>query len=200
MTIWSFNNLLPTMPERPFPSSPTIDTLDPSTRNNPSIHPSSPSFTAALAHFTALLRDPTQTPHSIIAAHFTPHEQALLIPSESGSGSGSGSGNRALAKIQAQNRWLYGELLKSERFAGWAGRAGLGFKFTLVWFGLPVAPMRDSSGEMGQRVGMGMMEEVEGEELRFLNGYAGERMFGKDVGVRSKCLFCVSGEDLVLTD
>ncbi|KAK3305630.1 uncharacterized protein B0T15DRAFT_379455, partial [Chaetomium strumarium] len=89
--------------------------------------------------------------------------------------------------LQEGNRWRYGELLKTERFRGWAGRADLAFKLTLAWFGLPVAPMGggegDSDSDSEDESGSGGEKRVRKEALRFLNGY-NERVYERDAGVR----------------
>lgn len=179
----------------------------PSTRYNPAINPSTPHFTTIHTAFNHLLHDPSETVASILSAYFTAHEQELLRPcppppprrrrrQHTNRGGGGGGSNGALAAIQEENRWRYDELLRTERFAGWRGRADLGFKLALVWFGLPVAPMAAVGGaEVGSeedRSGSGSEggSEGEGEDghdgvLRFLNGYT-ERGYGKDVGVRGE--------------
>ncbi|KAK4149934.1 hypothetical protein C8A00DRAFT_37465 [Chaetomidium leptoderma] len=119
--------------------------VTPSTRWNPAILPTAPEFTAVLSAFRTLLRDRAHTVDSILASKFSPHEQELLQPCGGGVRAEEGKKRHniggALARIQEENRWRYGELLRSARFRGWAGKADLAFKFTLVWFGLPVAPM-----------------------------------------------------------
>ncbi|KAK4237536.1 hypothetical protein C8A03DRAFT_34516 [Achaetomium macrosporum] len=161
----------------------------PADRWNPSIQPTSPKFAAVLQLFTRALRDPSQTIDSILASVFSRHEQELLRPCDA-------RRNPLLAKMQEENRWRYAELLKTERFRDCAGRADLAFKFTLAWFGLPVASMgggveqlfrgwreadgdsdEDGSGEEGGE------ERTRKEALRFLNGYR-ERVYERDAGVR----------------
>lgn len=219
MPFWPLTNLLPAAKKRPSSSPPSpnptpkrrrttaaattntaINTttpktnpfnppVDPSTRWNPSINPAAPEFAAVLAAFRALLRDPAETVDSILESRFSAHEQAILRPCGVADDGGGAPGNRALARIQEGNRWRYAELLRSERFRAWAGKADLAFKFTLVWFGLPVAPMGGTAaaanGRNGEGLGLRVGEEMEARGLRFLNGYT-ERVYERDVGIRGE--------------
>ena len=100
------------------------------------------------------------------------------------------------AAIQERNTALYSELLRSKRFQGWASRANLPFKLTLLFFGLPVAPMKLCSNEAWK----GLADESDGEDelltrredegpangrLRFLNEYW-MRLYERD-GLRCEC-------------
>ncbi|KAL2163322.1 hypothetical protein VTH06DRAFT_5379 [Thermothelomyces fergusii] len=184
-------------------TSPLKD-VAPASRWNPAISPDAPEFAAVLATFRRLLGDPSQTVDSILAAHFTRHEQDLLRPSCCDDDYDDDTRRHrhhcaALARIRDDNRRLYAELLRSDRFAarGWAARADLAFKLALAWFGVPVAPMgagvadavaiaerEEEEEEEEEAMAMAMARRTgDGGELRFLNGYT-ERFYGRDAGVR----------------
>jgi hypothetical protein len=164
-------------PNRKQPTNPPLS------RWNPSILPTSPKFLAALAEFSTLLRSDSHTITSILSAKFTRHERAVLTPCNPKT-------NPTLAAIQAANKARYTALLRSDRFKEFQGRADLAFKFTLAWFGLPVAAMGVES--VAQWKGWGDESEGEWDDdeevveeggLRWLNEY-GERGFGRDVEKR----------------
>ncbi|KAK1830139.1 hypothetical protein QBC39DRAFT_309653, partial [Podospora conica] len=144
-------------------------------RWQPDIDPNSGEFAAILNHFASRLRDQHDTLDNVLCEELAPHERALLTPVDR-------ADNPALAAIQARNTALYSELLRSQRFRGWASHADLAFKLTLVFFGLPVAPMRMSSNQAWK----GLAERSDWEDellargedegpsdgrLRFLNEY-----------------------------
>lgn len=103
-------------------------------RWQPDINPDSDEFAAILSHFKNRLRNKHGTLDNILSEELSPHERALLTPAHR-------ADNAPLAAIQARNTALYSELLQTPRFKNWAPRADLAFKLTLVFFGLPVAPM-----------------------------------------------------------
>lgn len=146
------------------------------------VDPSSDAFRAKYREFGAALRDPIKTTDGIINACFTAHEKAMLIPADN-------RRNPALHRIQSDNRARYQALLKSERFKKWAPRAGLAFKFTLVYYGLPVAPMTIGFEHSFLDWESGSDDDDDDEDpnqdgrppggyLRFLNSY-GVRHFGQ---------------------
>jgi len=152
-------------------------------RWQPNIDPNSDEFSTILNHFTSRLRDKHDTLDNILSEELAPHERALLTPVDR-------ADNAPLAAIQAHNTALYSELLRSQRFQDWAPRADLAFKLTLVFFGLPVAPMRLSSSQAWKGLARqsGWEDELlipqEDEEpsngrLRFLNEYW-MRMYEQD--------------------
>lgn len=199
-------------------NSPPDPTTDPKSRWDPAIDPSSPAFQAALASFTALLRDPSHTVDSVVALKFAPHERALLLlPSFRASASASAddpsggdrddcnsdsddddrSADRVLAAVREANRRRYAALLRSPRFRPYAGRgADLAFKLTVAWFGLPVEPVQSAveGGRLGEQGegSDGRRSDGEEDELGFLDAYREGGVFGRD-GVRSKCLRSVWG-------
>jgi len=148
-------------------------------RWNAAIDPSSDPFKAKHKEFRTALRDPAKTPYGIINSCFTAHEKAMLIPVDRRS-------NPALYKIQADNRVRYQALLKSDRFIRWAARADLAFKFTLMHYGLPVAPMNvgfeqdlsDWEEDSDEDGALQQNDRPPGGYLRFLNSY-GVRHFGQ---------------------
>jgi len=170
-------------------------------RWDPSILPSSPEFTHTLDHFRRLLssRKKDSSLSSILQSEFSPYERELLVPVDR-------ERNATMAAIQKQNARLYAELLKGERFKGWAARADLVFKLTLMYYGVPVEPVRLNyyqmwGGESASEQEQGMLTDesdvgkwtgIDGEsgegELRFLNGYFA-RMFEWD---GSRCEFLLS--------
>lgn len=148
-------------------------------RWNAAIDPSSDEFKAKHREFGTALRDPTKTTAEILNSSFTAHEKAMLTPVDR-------RGNPALYRIQADNRIRYQNLLKSVRFKAWAARADLAFKFTLTYYGLPVAPMIIGSEQVfsdwedGSDEGEDLLQSGRplGGHLRFLNSY-GVRHFGQ---------------------
>ena len=186
-----------THPRRRRRSSTSSVNPPPSARYNLTITPSSPEFLSALATFRTLLRSPSHTFTSILAAKFTPYERALLTPATSSSFAGSSKGKSVeLAAIQEENKERYKALLDSERFREYRGQADLGFRLTMAWFGLPVGPV----GVEGRRQWMGWGDEsdgedgmdrgdIEGEGLRFLGGYRGRGF--ESGGRRGRLIFCL---------
>ncbi|AEO68194.1 uncharacterized protein THITE_2145404 [Thermothielavioides terrestris NRRL 8126] len=97
--------------------------------------------------------------------------------------------------MQEENAARYAELLRTARFrdvlrgggGNGEGDAGgvLAVKLAMAWFGLPVAPIgRGLGGSEDEEDESGDEKEREGQALRFLNGYSGERAYGRDVGLR----------------
>lgn len=161
-------------------------------RWQPDIDPDSDEFAAILSHFSTRLRNKHDTLDNILSEELSPHECALLTPADR-------ADNAPLAAIQARNTALYSELLQTPRFQDWAPRADLAFKLTLVFFGLPVAPMRMSSNQawkgLAEQSGWDddelLVPQEDGEpsngRLRFLNEYW-MRMYEQD-GLRREFLF-----------
>ncbi len=155
-------------------------------RWDPAIDPNSDKFKSILLSFSEQLSDPKSTIDGVLRSNLSPYERELLFPV-------SRHENSALAGVQARNRKLYSALLRSDRFADWASSADLSFKLTLVYFGLPVAPMTVHSSqtmpELPEDSDLDMDEddwddEAELGRLRFLNSYT-RRMYEFD-GLRSE--------------
>jgi hypothetical protein len=164
-------------------------------RWNPAIDPSSKEFAAKVAHFREALTATDGRAGSldeILPKQFSPHERSLLIPVDR-------ERNSVLADIQKRNARSYSELVRSERFRKWVEKGGdqLAFKLTMLWYGLPVAPLRLDYWRGWQAYGGAGSDddetdtdewmkwderEPEGGRLRFLNGYH-VRMYEWD-GVR----------------
>ena len=151
-------------------------------RWRPDITPADNEFVEKLAEFKKTLAEPSTTINDILTTQFEPHERELIIPTSKGT-------NRALAEIQAGNRKLYSELLRSGRFRNYAPGTDLAFKLTLLFFGLPVAPITPSFEDDEQFLDISEDDDDEddsedfepspGSKLRFLNGYK-VRMYEKD--------------------
>jgi hypothetical protein len=144
------------------------------------IDPSSDEFLDCYEEFRAALQDSGQTTeHVLETSGFTAHERALLAPMER-------ARNPSLHRIQVDNSRQYHHLLTMERFSQWKDKANLAFKLTMLWFGLPVAPM---TVDFAQRLGTWMDDSEDPAHesshvlsvgrLRFLNSY-GVRYYGKD--------------------
>lgn len=142
--------------------------------------------------------NPDQSIQGVLDRHFTAFEKKLLTPVDK-------RRHPQLYKIQRLNRKRFLRLLKSPRFESRKSTASLAFKLTLLYFGLPVAPMG---------FGIGINDSIENEEqleldvsddhddapmdlvaeelrpLRFLNAYQ-NRMWGAD-SLRGmlECAFC----------
>ncbi|KAK0611773.1 hypothetical protein B0T14DRAFT_335111 [Immersiella caudata] len=164
-------------------------------RWNPNIDPSSDEFAAKVAHFREALTaadDRAGSLDEILPNEFTPHERNLLFPADR-------DRNPSLVEIQKRNEKAYSELVRSKRFKKWMEQGGdqLPFKLTMLWYGLPVAPLRlnywrgwgayrgagDSEDETETEEWMkGDETEPESGRLRFLNKYHA-RMYEWD-GVR----------------
>ncbi|KAK4445561.1 hypothetical protein QBC34DRAFT_332929 [Podospora aff. communis PSN243] len=163
-------------------------------RWNPTIDPSSKEFAARVASFREVLTATDGRAGSlneVLTRVFSPHERSLLIPADR-------ERNSVLADIQKRNAKSYSALVRSDRFKKWMKQGGdqLAFKLAMLWYGLPVAPLRlnywrgwpaykdaASDDETDTEEWMkGDETEPEVGRLRFLNGYHG-RMYEWD-GVR----------------
>ncbi len=152
-------------------------------RWNSRIMPDDEEFRNILDTFHAHLADSSMSLVDIFGNYFTNYEQTLLLPA-------SKKQNPVLARLQSSNRKRYNALLESPRFRDWSSRADLGFKLTLAYFGLPVAPI---TIDFDQQVYLDVPEDdvVEdpkdttpyGGHLRFLSKYA-KRLYDDD---RNRC-------------
>lgn len=151
-------------------------------RWNPAIDPSSATFRKVCESFRETLRaEKDYSIDEIMRGSFTPHERSLLTPVER-------KRNPVLAEIQKHDTGVYSQLLRSDRFKDWAPHADLAFKFTMVFFGLPVAPMAVDFAQKwpslvdGEESSDSAAEEDTGaaaDGLRWLNKYH-SRMYGGD--------------------
>jgi hypothetical protein len=173
-----------------------------STRRKPEIDPSSSEFYNVFNWLTTRSEEELISVQDVLDEHFTPHEHSLLTPANPRT-------DRALSQIQRLNRVRYFALMETERFKEWRDEAGnLVFKLTMLWFGLPVAPVDDLPADsedegweetVGEEDGLEAVGQYKhdksyqpvGEPLRFLNSY-GVRYFGDD-SLRGKCLLYVQG-------
>ena len=155
-------------------------------RWNSRIMPDDEEFRDILDTFHDLLADPSLSLVDIFRNYFTGYEQSLLLPA-------SKKHNPALAKLQMSNQKRYDALLESPRFRDWSSRADLGFKLTLAYFGLPVAPITIDFDQQIYLDDVHEGDEVEdpmdptpyGGHLRFLSKYA-KRLYDDD---RNRCEF-----------
>ena len=157
-------------------------------RWNSRIMPDDEEFGNILDTFHALLANPSMSLVDIFGDYFTSYEQSLLLPA-------SKKQNPVLARLHTSNRKRYDALLESPRFRDWSSRADLGFKLTLAYFGLPVAPI---TIDFDQQVSLDVHEDDEVEDpkdptpygghLRFLSKYA-KRLYDDD---RNRCEFTKS--------
>ncbi|KAI1393051.1 uncharacterized protein F4822DRAFT_149328 [Hypoxylon trugodes] len=99
-------------------------------RANPTIHPSDPLFKQVESDFITLLRHTTLSIEEILVRIFDPHEITLFQPVTS---------PPELVQLQRDNIVRYEHLLAT-RFKDYVPT--LEFKLTLLYFGLPVAPMK----------------------------------------------------------
>jgi len=152
-------------------------------RWNPAIDPSSAEFRDVYEGFRDKLRkEKNYSVDEIMRDSFTPHERSLLTPVV------DRKANPALAEIQKHDAKVYSQLLRSDRFKDWAPHADLAFKFTMVFYGLPVAPMAIDFAQKWPSLAEeedssdGAAKEDTGaaaNSLRWLNKYH-SRMYGED--------------------
>ncbi|KAK3317779.1 hypothetical protein B0T19DRAFT_297554 [Cercophora scortea] len=147
-------------------------------RWKPDISPEDEAFKTVLSTFDQALKNKSSTIDSILKQSFSPYERDLLMPVDRRS-------NLALARIQAENKQRYRDLLNSPRFKDYQHRADLAFKFTLLHFGLPVSPMvvdyyQQWSGveELSDDEDM-EIDDLARSRLRFLNRHQ-KRVYERD--------------------
>ncbi len=137
--------------------------------------------------FAVQLADPAKTTSSIVSHHFTAFERKLLYPA-------SKKTDPELFQVQQDNRERFDELCAG-RFAG--KPVLLETKLAMLWFGLPVEPMKLPRRPIGFGFAFGGPEEdyenddedldlmgngltkYEPQPLKFLN-YHDNRSYGKD--------------------
>lgn len=124
--------------------------------------------------FTERLKSDTPI-KEIVRENFTYHESRLLMPSD----------RADVKELQAAHTKRY-EALLNDRFKGFED--SLATKLTMMYFGLPIAPMEDIINELSMAVGM--VEEVPMYNIKppmhFLTAHD-RRNWGKD-SLRGKLL------------
>lgn len=136
-------------------------------RAQPDITPSDPKWKEMLSYFNTLMSTPGVTLDDILKDHFTPHELRKFMPTI----------DEPFAKWQQEDTELFKRTLET-RFKGVLPT--LPMKMTMLYFGLPVAPMKFgrnqyvTSGDLDDP-----MEDVvmERDPLSFLDDYE-ERRYG----------------------
>lgn len=154
-------------------------------RWNFAISASDPEFLEVEADFASALTlaSSKESVQSVLDKHFTAFEKKLITPVDK-------RRHPQLYKIQRLNRKRYLLLLRSPRFADRKATTSLPFKLTLLYYGLPVAPMGigfkdrveedirlDSTVDQDSPDEEPVKEEM--RPLRFLNAYQ-NRMWGVD--------------------
>ncbi|XDG08194.1 hypothetical protein ABKA04_007809 [Annulohypoxylon sp. FPYF3050] len=138
-------------------------------RVDPTINENSPNFQRQLQYFSHLLTSTGLTLQEILERTFEPHEVRLLEPKILPS---------LMVDSQKENIIRYNRVLRA-RFP--SQDQTLELKLTLLWFGLPVAPIlpgaHDVDVEMDIDFGYDNME-IKLDPLEFLDDYV-ERTYGK---------------------
>lgn len=138
-------------------------------RVDPTINENSPNFQRQLQYFSHLLTSTRLTLQEILERTFEPHEVRLLEPKMLPS---------LMVDSQKENIIRYNRVLRA-RFP--SQHQTLELKLTLLWFGLPVAPIlpgaHDVDVEMDIDFGYDNME-IKLDPLEFLDDYV-ERTYGK---------------------
>lgn len=134
-------------------------------RARPDITPSDPKWQEMLSYFNTLMSNSTLD--QILKDHFTPHELRKFMPTI----------DEPFAKWQQEDTKLFQRTLET-RFRGVLPT--LQMKMTMLYFGLPVAPMKFGGN---QWVTSGDLDEpedevfIERDPLAFLDSYK-ERTYG----------------------
>lgn len=146
------------------------------------IRPDDAEFVAKEREFAAMLAHPNLTTNMIIDKTFDSFERKMLEPANKQS-------DPTLFEIQQENRARFNEICKTGRFKGKV--ILLQTKLAMLWFGLPVEPMKhnpfksfginqdEDDIEDFMDMEMGEMMEFSPEPLKCLNAYE-DRAYGKD--------------------
>ncbi|KAI1459835.1 hypothetical protein F4805DRAFT_33171 [Annulohypoxylon moriforme] len=137
-------------------------------RADPTIHEDHLSFKRIFKYFSTLLNDTMLTIQEILERTFEPHEIRLLEAAAAPS---------PLASLQRDNIIRYQRILET-RFKG--QKQSLELKFTLLFFGLPVAPINPGLPQLDvpKDLDFGMDDLVKkSDPLEFLDSFS-ERTYG----------------------
>ncbi|KAI1474160.1 hypothetical protein F4774DRAFT_415094 [Daldinia eschscholtzii] len=155
-----------------FQSSGSASRVPFKVRANPLVDRNHPDFVRIERYFFTLLRNTNLTIREILENTFEPHEICLVEPV---------SHPPELVRLQKANSIRYQQILET-RFKGHAPTLQL--KLALLYFGLPVAPMKPGLSQTLVITDLDFLEdklEVTADPLGFLDEYA-ERAYGDPVG------------------
>ncbi|KAK8064443.1 hypothetical protein PG994_007081 [Apiospora phragmitis] len=137
------------------------------TARAPTSPPAIPRGGEMLAYFSTLMSTPGMTLDQILRDHFTPHELRKFMPTI----------DEPFAKWQREDTELFKRTLET-RFKGVLPT--LGMKMTMLYFGLPVAPMKLGGNQYVTTSDLMEPQDevvIERDPLDFLDGYK-QRCFG----------------------
>ncbi|KAI1800326.1 hypothetical protein F4811DRAFT_539616 [Daldinia bambusicola] len=152
-----------------FQSSGLAERVPFAARANPLIDRNHPNFMRVERYFFTLLRNTNLTIQEILQNTFEPHEICLIEPV---------SHPPELVRLQKRNSIRYQQILET-RFRGHAPTLQL--KLALLYFGLPVAPMKPGMAQEMVITDLDFLEdklEIMSDPLGFLDEYA-ERVYGE---------------------
>lgn len=136
-------------------------------RARPDIGPNDPKWQEMLSYFNTLMSDSLRPLNELLRDHFTQHEIRKFLPTI----------DEPFAKWQQEDSELFRRTLET-RFKGVVPT--LAVKLTMLYFGLPIAPMKFGRNQAVTSAEVDdPMEEVfiEKDPLSFLDGYK-ERTYG----------------------
>ncbi|KAI1463253.1 uncharacterized protein F4812DRAFT_255262 [Daldinia caldariorum] len=151
-----------------FQSSGLTERVSFAARANPLVTRDHPNFMRIERYFFTLLRNTNLTIQEILQNTFEPHEICLIEPV---------SHPPELVRLQKRNSLRYQQILET-RFQGHAPTLQL--KLALLYFGLPVAPMKPGMSQELVITDLDFLEdklEISVDPLGFLDEYA-ERSYG----------------------
>ncbi|ORY70352.1 uncharacterized protein BCR38DRAFT_481484 [Pseudomassariella vexata] len=140
-----------------------------SVRLDPFVRPDDAKYVEMKRYFTKLVRNPGTTMDQILNQHFTPHEINKFVPTNEGN----------FAKLQKNNtedfQYLLNSTFKNEK-------PTLETKLVMMYFGLPVAPMKMLGIDIANSDDLDDLEEprpIIRNQLDFLDDWS-QRTYGED--------------------